>query len=157
MKKYIMLVVVTVLLIGFGILVLQLNNTGYSPRESTNYANSGVTEFPKTVFGNSDIEELDLSNNNLKGALPAEIRQLKKLRKLDVSDNQMTGIPAEIGQLEMLEELDYSNNQLTGLPLELGNLKRIRKINFSGNENLSQFDLSKIREALPKEVIIITD
>lgn len=154
MKKITAILLIVIILTGLFVFIRKEDPA--MPR-GQNYSNRSLSVLPSELLRDTSVEVLDLSNNNLKGALPAEIRLLKKLRILDVSNNQMTGIPAEIGQLEMLEELDYSNNQLTGLPLELGNLKRIKKINFSGNKELSQFDLSKIRAALPKDVVIITD
>ncbi|MFH1712216.1 MAG: leucine-rich repeat domain-containing protein [Patescibacteria group bacterium] len=111
------------------------------------------TSFPSYILERTDIEELDISGNLMTGALPAEIRQLSRLRVLDASDNQFTGVPAEIGQLENLEVLDFSNNQLTGIPHELGNLKALQILDLSGND-ISEFDLEIIREGLSPDVEI---
>ena len=106
------------------------------------------------TFDRSYLEELDVSGNNLTGALPAEIRKLQKLKILKARNNKMTGVPAEIGQLSKLEILDLSNNQLTGLPYELGNLKNLKTFNLSGN-NYSTLDLDRIRKDLPQTEFII--
>ncbi|HLC83818.1 MAG TPA: leucine-rich repeat domain-containing protein, partial [Bacteroidia bacterium] len=106
------------------------------------------------VLDKTGLEELDISNNNLTGSLPAEIRLLQKLRVLDASDNNMTGVPAEVGQLANLEILDLSNNQLTGLPYELGNLKNLKTLNLAGND-YSEQDLEIIKQGLPADVEII--
>ena len=87
-----------------------------------NMEGQGLDKFPSSILSLSNLEILNLSNNELTGAIPAEIRQLKNLKSINVSNNQMTGIPAEIGQLTKLEYLDYSHNQITGLPYEIGNL-----------------------------------
>lgn len=116
-------------------------------------SNQNLTSFPKSLLNQSGIEELDISGNQMTGALPAEIGQLSRLRVLDASNNQFTGIPAEVGQLNNLEVLDYSNNQLTGIPNELGNLSNLKILDFSGND-ISEHDLGVIREALPASVEI---
>ncbi len=113
-----------------------------------NYANQGLTQFPKDALSHTDAVSLDLSGNDLTGALPAEIRKLANLQTLDISNNRMTGIPAEIGQLKNLKTLNYSNNQITGLPMEIGNLTQLQTLDLRGNPNISQQDLSKIRAKL---------
>lgn len=119
-------------------------------------SDKNLQKLPEYVLKITDLEELDISNNKLTGALPAEIRQLKKLKVLNCSDNLMTGVPAEIGQLENLEVLNLANNDLTGLPNELGNLKKLKILNLSGN-NYSKMDLDIIKKGLSAETKIITD
>ncbi|OGL88334.1 hypothetical protein A3I42_01355 [Candidatus Uhrbacteria bacterium RIFCSPLOWO2_02_FULL_49_11] len=116
--------------------------------------NKNLDKVPMDTFERSYLEELDVSGNNLTGALPAEIRKLQKLKILKARNNKMTGVPAEIGQLSKLEILDLSNNQLTGLPYELGNLKNLKTFNLSGN-NYSTLDLDRIRKDLPQTEFII--
>ncbi len=117
--------------------------------EKLDLSSGGLLTVPAYVFGQFRLEELDLSHNQLTGALPAEIRHLTRLRKLDVSDNAMTGVPAEIGQLAELRSLDLSNNQLTGLPNELAKLTNLEVLDLSGNMNISEADLKVITDALP--------
>mgnify|MGYP002639880427 CR=1 FL=1 len=119
-----------------------------------NLSNQNLSQIPAYVFGQTDLEKLDVSNNQISGAIQAEIRQLSNLIILDASDNQMTGVPAEIGQLDNLQILDLSNNQLTGLPYELGSLQNLKTLNISGN-NYSELDLGIIQDKLPKDTIII--
>ena len=114
----------------------------------------GLEKLPDYVLDRSSLEELNISNNKLIGALPAEIRGLKNLRILNASNNLMTGVPAEVGQLQNLEVLDLSNNQLTGLPHELGNLKKLKILNLSGNDYAEQ-DLEVIKQGLSPQVEII--
>lgn len=123
-----------------------------SSATSLDYSGRGLTSFPKEVLGRTDTSSLNLSNNNLTGALPGEIRHLTNLEELNVSNNKMTGIPAEIGQLKRLKVLNYANNKITGLPLELGNLTQLQVLDLSGN-NASQHDLSLIRPKLPNTEI----
>jgi len=113
----------------------------------------GMERVPLSVFDNADLEELNVSNNRLTGALPSQIQHLQNLRILDASSNEMTGVPAEIGQLSKLVELDLSNNKLTGLPFELGNLQQLRRLDLRGND-MSKQDLDTIRVKLKKTEIL---
>lgn len=114
----------------------------------------GLTKIPEYVFNQTNLEELNVSNNYLTGAIQSQIGQLKNLKVLNASYNQMTGVPAEVGQLQNLQVLDLSYNQLTGLPNELGNLKNLKTLNLSGNL-YSQQDLAGIRSKLSSTNIII--
>ena len=120
-----------------------------------NLSGQGLTKAPAYIFTRTDIEELDLSNNSLDGALQAEVRHLQNLRVLNLSNNKFTGVPAEVGQLKNLEVLDLSNNQLTGLPYELGNLSKLKLLDVSGNA-YSEADLAKIQASLPSSTVIKT-
>lgn len=127
-----------------------------TPSKTLDLSGQGLTKVPEYVFGKTEIESLDLSENNLTGALQAEVRHLKNLKTLDLSHNAFTGVPAEVGQLSMLETLDLSYNNLTGLPYELGNLKNLKVLNLAGNA-YSQDDLAIIKKGLPETVRIITE
>lgn len=124
--------------------------------KSLDLSGQGLLKVPEYVFGRTDLESLDLSDNALEGALPAEIRHLGNLRSLDLSGNGFTGVPAEIGQLAKLEILDLSNNRITGLPYELGNLSNLKILRLSGN-SYSTADLAVIRASLPPSVTIETE
>jgi len=117
---------------------------------------SGLSKTPEYIFSRTTITQLDLSNNDLAGSLPAEVRQLQNIRVLNLADNNFTGVPAEIGQLNKLEILDLSNNQLTGLPYELGNLSSLQLLDLRGNQYSAQ-DLERIKKALPSSVEIRVD
>jgi hypothetical protein len=59
---------------------------------------------------------VDLDENNLAGAIPNELGQLKKLRWLNLEKNHLTGaIPGTLGQLQNLEWLALFGNDLSGL------------------------------------------
>lgn len=119
-------------------------------------AHTELTRVPNDVFTQTDLLTLDLSNNNLTGALPAEVRHLAQLRTLNLSYNEFTGVPAEVGQLKNLEYLDLSHNQITGLPYELGNLSNLKELILTGN-NYAKADLEVIKKSLPATTKIITE
>lgn len=121
---------------------------------SLDLSNKGLDELPSRVPNMTKLESLDISDNNIVGALPAEIRHLQNLKVLKAGNNYMAGVPAEIGELLKLEELDLSNNQLTGLPNEIGNLKNLKILNLSGNDYVEE-DLETIKQSLPEDVQII--
>lgn len=127
-----------------------------SKSESANtliLSNQQLTKVPPYVFEETNLTTLDLAGNLLEGALPAEIRQLKNLRVLNLSDNNFTGIPAEVGQLSQLEVLDVSNNPITGLPHEIGNLQNLKVLDLRGT-NYSEDDLRFIKSTLPEGIEI---
>ena len=70
------------------------------------------------------VVSLQLTDNSLKGEIPAEITQLTHLGYLDLQLNSLSGeIPQDIGEhLSNLRTLNLKNNQLTGkIPASLGN------------------------------------
>ena len=138
----------------------QINTNDNEPElrstEVLDLSGQGLTKTPGYVFDRTDIQKLDLSNNNLDGSLQAEVRHLQNLKVLDLSNNQFTGVPAEIGQLKNLEMLNLSNNQLTGLPYELGNLANLKVLDLRGN-NYATADLEMIKKNLPSTIKVLTD
>ena len=140
-------------------------------------SNKGLTRVGADIYNQTSATELILSNNNIRalptemgrmnnlisfkidhnimvGSLIGEIRQMSKLKQLDVSYNKMTGMPAEIGQLNSLESLNYSYNNITGLPNELANLKNnLKDLILTGNP-LDKSQISKIKVELPNTTIV---
>lgn len=117
--------------------------------------NKGLTSVPKSIFDTVNATALNLSGNRLSGSLPAEVRFLKNLQTLDLSNNNFTGVPAEIGQLQKLEILDLSGNPITGLPYELGNLTSLKVLNLKDTQYSKQ-DLDIIKKSLPADTVIYT-
>ena len=114
---------------------------------------NNLKTLPLEIGQLANIEELYLNNNHLEGALVAEIRQMSRLRVLDLSGNNMTGIPAEIGQLKFLEILNYKNNNLDTMPDEIENLKNLKTLNLAGNKYTEE-KIKELQEKLPNTNII---
>lgn len=152
---------------SYSITTNETGNTGANTSNTTNtpgtsssvildFSSQGLTRAPMSIFDATDTEVLDLSHNNLSGALQAEVRHLNNLRVLDLSDNNFTGVPAEVGKLSKLETLDLSNNPITGLPYEIGNLKNLKVLDLRGT-SYSEADLEIIKQGLSSDVEIRTN
>ncbi|XP_073356927.1 uncharacterized protein [Aegilops tauschii subsp. strangulata] len=62
-----------------------------------------------------DLVSLDLSGNNLGGAIPASISGLRSLITLDLSSNRFNGsIPPQLGDMPYLADIRLYNNSLVG-------------------------------------------
>ena len=91
------------------------------------------------------VTALALPENELAGTLPAALRNLTRLRRLDLGGNRLGGsIPVELGDLIGLEELSLWNDDdlldpdddgLTGaIPAELGNLADLERLDLREND-----------------------
>ena len=98
-----------------------------------NLSNNQITSLPSEIGRFTNLEEFIIEHNLLTGALPAEINKWPKLKKLDASDNGLTGVPAEVGQLPGLKTLDFGNNKITALPNEFENLTGLLYLDLKNN------------------------
>ncbi|KAF3634306.1 putative LRR receptor-like serine/threonine-protein kinase-like [Capsicum annuum] len=75
-----------------------------------------------------NLEALALSKNQFDGLIPPNLQNCSKLEILSLSENDFTGtIPAEIGNLTMLTVLQLGPTYLKGeIPRELGYLQRLQ-------------------------------
>ena len=82
---------------------------------------------------------LNLTQHELGGTLPMELKALEHLIEVDVSHNRIGGtVPAEYGRLERLRLVDMADNQLEGdFPDQAwANLKKLESIDFRMNPGL---------------------
>ena len=87
------------------------------------------------AYGQDQVDELSLSDNNLTGPIPPELGNLTNLTWLGLGNNSLTGpIPAELGNLTNLTWLELGTNGLTGpIPPELGNLTNLTLLGLWNN------------------------
>ncbi|VAI83048.1 unnamed protein product [Triticum turgidum subsp. durum] len=86
--------------------ITHLNVTGYW----------NLTEIPPELFNLTELVSLDLSNNNLSGAIPPEVANLSKLETWHFNNNQLSGpFPNESSPLRNLQSLWMFDNYIEGL------------------------------------------
>jgi len=63
----------------------------------------------------SNLGNLSVSNNRLRGTIPTTFGQLQKLTALEIGTNKLTGeIPSELGQIDALSAVSFDHNRFTG-------------------------------------------
>ena len=89
-----------------------------------------------TVDRSGRISKLDLTDNQLRGGIPAELAQLANLRILNLASNELVGpIPLELAQLVNLETLELCGNKLAGpIPVELAQLTNLQSLDLCDNQ-----------------------
>lgn len=60
--------------------------------------------------------------------------QLKKLEKIDLSNNQLAAVPAELSVLTNLQDLSLDHNLITSLPDEIGKLSKLKALSLRQNK-----------------------
>ncbi len=92
---------------------------------------------PDSVGNLKNLRILDLSDNNLE-TLPNSIGDLTNLEELYLSSNyRFSKLPGSIGNLKNLEVLDLRRTYLEGLPESIENLTNLKDISFSKTDNVA--------------------
>lgn len=113
--------------------------------------NCGLREIPPEIFNYSDLITIDLSNDsfcdeehkNIIKTVPDEISNLKKLKKLNLANNQLVNISEKLSELHQLIYLNLCNNKLTDISEKIANMSSLREICLEKNP----FDM------LPPEIV----
>lgn len=108
-------------------------------------------QLPAALSNCSDLRVLNVTANNITGALP-DLSKLQKLVILDVSDNYITGdFPTWVGSLRGLSALGLNDNNFEegGIPANIGNLKNLIWLNLGGIQLTGEipksiYDLKKL-------------
>ncbi|KAJ0005150.1 hypothetical protein NQD34_011363 [Periophthalmus magnuspinnatus] len=101
-------------------------------RRRLTLANMGIVVFPKCILKLSNIDELDLSRNQIEN-IPNNIGDFQSLKVLDVHSNKLKSIPEAMGNLKNLEHLNLSNNFINTLPSTVGSLTHLKVFNVGLN------------------------
>ncbi|KAG0612458.1 hypothetical protein M758_6G029300 [Ceratodon purpureus] len=104
------------------------------------------------------IEDLDLSNNQLKGSIPVSLGFNERLRSLNLSNNTLTGnLPRNISEnWTNLVTADFSKNKFTGNMPNLSTVASLHTLNLSHNNFVGPIDIS-VLNALTKASLTILD
>ena len=92
---------------------------------NTNWLSSNVSTWYGVTVTDGRVTHINLSYNNLVGAIPPEIGDLTSLIMLAMRNNQfIRPLPPELGNLANLTELNLSFSQTPGaIPRELATLQ----------------------------------
>jgi len=77
-------------------------------------ANGLAGQLPDEFFEIETLTHLDLTDNDIRGAVPPLIAKFRDLQYLRLSYNRLTGIPDEISSLEKLSFVHLHSNRLEG-------------------------------------------
>jgi len=86
----------------------------------------------------SDLRILRLGNNAIHGTIPTEISQLNHLRELSLHDNFLSGTIPPVSP-SALKRLELSNNMLTGDLHELPFIPNLHVLNLASNQLTGKF------------------
>lgn len=112
-----------------------------------------LTEVPKQILVNSQVEKLFLSNNEI-SALPEKLQysKLVKLTEISLSKNNITILPEGFCELPSLCTLNLDYNQISKLPNGFTKLKALEELDLDHNkfktlelnnmENLNKLNIS---------------
>ncbi|MFY0672300.1 MAG: hypothetical protein JXQ87_02785 [Bacteroidia bacterium] len=98
--------------------------------KSLSFRNRRLEQLPVDLTAFPNLEQLDLSGNNLR-TLSENISRLKNLKVLNVSENPRLNLSQlfyVLAECPKLEKLNISNNNIEELPTELCYLDNLKKL-----------------------------
>ncbi|HTB52668.1 MAG TPA: COR domain-containing protein [Ferruginibacter sp.] len=103
--------------------------------------NCGLTEIPDEIFDWDHLISIDLSNDdyceennkNRITAIPDKVSNLKKLARVNLSDNHVSEISENLSNLTKLEYLNLNKNKLTDLSAKIANMPKLKQLMVQGN------------------------
>ncbi|XP_073259571.1 leucine-rich repeat-containing protein 40-like [Porites lutea] len=107
------------------------------------------------------LKELYLGNNKITSLNRESFASMTSLSIFGIRDNKINSIPDEITVLKKLERLDLANNDISGLPYTMGTMEHIKSLVLDGNPLRSlrrdvvmrgtQAILKHLRSRIPEE------
>ena len=114
------------------------------PKDRTilNYDGHPLTALPPEVLDNPRLKKLVLSRSQLK-EFPRPILELRELRTLDLSMSPLTELPNELARLTELRKLRFNYNHWTTLPDALDQLTKLEELSI-----FYSYDLTELPEVV---------
>lgn len=103
-----------------------------------NLQNKGLSSIPKGLCKFTNLEELDLSHNQIAQFDAADLCP-GRLVRLYLNANQLKEIPASIAQFSKLVVLVAQDNPLERIDPAIAGLRRLKKLQLSGNGDPASF------------------
>ncbi|CBI17888.3 unnamed protein product, partial [Vitis vinifera] len=124
-----------------GLLPVSIGNLSSSLQDFVAYSCQIKGPIPKEIGSLRNLNQLDLSENNMTGSIPSTIKGMKSLQSLsslNLSHNSFWGpIPESFRELITLDYMDLSHNNISGsIPKSMVALSHLQYLNLSFN-NLS--------------------
>ncbi|MCD8540813.1 MAG: hypothetical protein LRY55_14350 [Leadbetterella sp.] len=107
-----------------------LKFTGGSGPATINLNDNYLTRIPKT---HRKVKHLHLANSAIHEVTAGDIRNIKRLRVLNLYANTLTELPPKISRMRKLKELDLYRNRLSTLPATVTRMKRLETLAVSYN------------------------
>eukprot|EP01119_Soliformovum_irregulare_P012995 TRINITY_DN3422_c0_g1_i3.p1 TRINITY_DN3422_c0_g1~~TRINITY_DN3422_c0_g1_i3.p1 ORF type:complete len:988 (-),score=346.47 TRINITY_DN3422_c0_g1_i3:57-3020(-) len=101
---------------------------------SLNLENNLIKTFGEALGKTSSIAFLSLKGNGLSSIPGGVISNMKKLRDLNLNDNQIASIPVELCKLPELQVLSVTANQISELPAAVSSLKKLAVLRIGFNK-----------------------
>ncbi|GAB3949124.1 hypothetical protein GCM10028805_24980 [Spirosoma harenae] len=104
---------------------------------SLNLQGNKLTQIPVSVRQNRRLESLWMGNNKLNDLADADVKTLRRMRRLtdlNLYNAGLTKLPATIGKLKHVKVLDLYYNKFIQLPPQLGRMKRLEQLAVAHNE-----------------------
>ncbi|KAF8045641.1 hypothetical protein N665_4577s0001, partial [Sinapis alba] len=111
-------------------------STHTSQLEYLNLSSCGITVFPELIRSLQYINTIDLSNNNIKGQVPAWLWRLPELTNVHLSNNSFSGFkefPKDLSRTK-IEATYLSKNNFSGeIPRSICDMGSLRVVDLSNN------------------------
>ncbi|HEY6437706.1 MAG TPA: leucine-rich repeat domain-containing protein [Ignavibacteriaceae bacterium] len=94
------------------------------------------TDIPKELTSFTNLEELDLTGNNMSKSDFSLLKNLKTLKSLNLTECKLSRFPLAVLYLPNLETLNIWNNKISNIPDELYDMTSLKDL-IIGNNNLT--------------------
>lgn len=94
------------------------------------------TDIPKELVSFTNLEELDLTGNDMSKADLSSLKNIKTLKSLNLTECNLSKFPLAVTYLPKLETLNLWNNKINIIPDELYSITTLKDLTI-GNNNLN--------------------